>query len=46
MRDPRDLEFVLETKLYFEIGTARELVKDDAVIDPLDPGLSSIPVVK
>src|SRR5437667_10971956 len=46
MRDPRDLELVLETKLYFQIVTARELVKDDAVIDPLDPGLSSIPVVK
>src|SRR5204863_1823756 len=46
MRDPRDVEFILETKRQFDVRPTRELVENDAVVNPLNTRLRSIAIIK
>ena len=44
--NPLDVEFVLKLKLGLDFRAANQLVKNDAIINPIDPHILAIVFIK
>src|SRR5450759_4463489 len=46
LREPRDFELIRKTECHRKIRTPLELIEDDTVVNPLDPHLPAVVLVK
>ena len=46
MTDPFHLQFFLESKWQFEIRPSHQFIEDDPIVNPLDPHLAPVAIVK